>query len=499
MNDADLVEAARAGDRQAFGAIYDRYADGIHDFCTSMLRDRHEAADATQDVFLRAAERLHQLREPAKLRSWLFAVARFEALGRIRARGRVQPTEEMADMAAPETAAMGGADRTAQQGDLRDLVWDAAAGLDDRDRAVLDLHLRQGLDGRELGDAIGVGASHANVLLHRMRERFERSLGALLVARTGRRDCPDLQAVLTGWDGSFSPLIRKRVARHVDRCEACGERKRTMASPAALLAAVPVVRAPAELRDRVLGDVELVSNVRHLGGWRRDGFPPPMDDDARRFRFGAFVAAAILALLLGSLALVTGGDDARDLEVAAGGGGVATDTTTATAAPGTTVTTVTTRSSRATTTRPPAGIPPATPGSPGATVTTSPSSSTSTSTTTSTVPDTTPPVVGAISASPGSIWETDCANPHTSTVSVSVSDESAVTVTMAWSVNDHSGSKSMSGAGTYTATVGPFAKGTVPPYTYQQVTLTVTARDAYDNVGTSTSSALTLHSCDVVT
>lgn len=49
MNDAELAAAVREGGQQAFAAIYDRYADRMHDFCTSLLRERHEAADAMQD------------------------------------------------------------------------------------------------------------------------------------------------------------------------------------------------------------------------------------------------------------------------------------------------------------------------------------------------------------------------------------------------------------------------------------------------------------------
>jgi DNA-directed RNA polymerase specialized sigma24 family protein len=84
-SDAELVRAATAGDRGAFAAIYDRYTDRLHDFCWSVLRDRDEAADATQDTFLVAAERLGQLRHPERLRPWLYAVARSQALGRARA------------------------------------------------------------------------------------------------------------------------------------------------------------------------------------------------------------------------------------------------------------------------------------------------------------------------------------------------------------------------------------------------------------------------------
>jgi RNA polymerase sigma factor (sigma-70 family) len=259
--DAELVRAATAGDRGAFAAIYDRYADRLHDFCWSVLRDREEAADATQDAFVVAAERLGQLRDPERLRPWLYAVARSQAFRRARARSRVAPEEEMTDLPDART----GPEQAAHQSDLRQLVWNAAAGLSERDRALLDLHLRHGLEGAELGEAVGVDPGHAYVLLSRLRDQVERSLGALLVARLGRDDCPDLAALLAGWDGRFSPLIRKRVARHVDTCEVCGQRRRTAASPLGLLAAVPPMPAPAYLRGRVLERVQLVESARDPG------------------------------------------------------------------------------------------------------------------------------------------------------------------------------------------------------------------------------------------
>src|SRR6478752_8954548 len=97
-DDATLALAAAAGSQTAFAAIYDRYADRLHDFCVGMLRDRDAAADCVQDVFVTAASRLTQLREPERLRSWLYAIARNEALARIRHRRREQPSDQL-----PET------------------------------------------------------------------------------------------------------------------------------------------------------------------------------------------------------------------------------------------------------------------------------------------------------------------------------------------------------------------------------------------------------------
>ena len=59
--DEQLVTAHLGGEREALAGIYDRYADALHDTAVAMLRDRHDASDAVQDVFLIAAERLSQL------------------------------------------------------------------------------------------------------------------------------------------------------------------------------------------------------------------------------------------------------------------------------------------------------------------------------------------------------------------------------------------------------------------------------------------------------
>lgn len=257
MEDAELARRAAEGDQGAWASIYDRYADRLHDYCHSILCDRYQAGDALHDAFVTAATKIGQLRDPERLRPWLYAICRTQALAAIRRRNRELPDEDVAEMSPPTF------DRADYlDAELRQLVVDAAGGLEAKDRAVLDLHLRHGLEGKELGEALGVSAHNATVQLGRVRGHVERSLSALLVGRTGRRDCAELDAVLAGWDGSLSPLIRKRVARHIDGCDVCGERRKRMVSPLTLLGSVPFIPAPPELRTEILGDIELVSATR---------------------------------------------------------------------------------------------------------------------------------------------------------------------------------------------------------------------------------------------
>src|ERR1700754_1611263 len=163
--DAELVCAAATGDRAAFAAIYDRYADRLHDFCIGMVRNRDAAADCVQEVFCTVANRLSQLKDADKLRPWLYSIARNEALRHIRQRGREQVFDQVPEAVSAEP----GPDTLAARTELADLIAEAAGGLSDRDRSVLELAYRHGLDGPELAEALDVSAGTANRMVSRIR------------------------------------------------------------------------------------------------------------------------------------------------------------------------------------------------------------------------------------------------------------------------------------------------------------------------------------------
>ncbi len=264
--------------------------DRLHDFCAGMLGDRDSAADCVQDTFCIAATRLPQLRDPDKLRPWLYSIARNEALRRIRERRRETPSEDLLDTASGEA----GPDTLAARTELADLIADTAGGLSDRDRSVLELAFRHGLNGPDLAEALGVSPSNANTIVHRLRDTIERSLGALLVSRRVRSSggCQELAAILDGWDGHFNVLMRKRISRHIESCDVCDEERRRLVSPAALLGAAVFIPAPEWLRERTLSEIQLTSATSHMGDDRRDGAR-----DSRSFLLpvALFVSALIAA------------------------------------------------------------------------------------------------------------------------------------------------------------------------------------------------------------
>jgi len=311
--DAQLVSAYLDGDRTALASIYDKYAAGLYDTAAAMLSDRHDAADMVQDVFCIAAERLNQLRDPDRLKPWLYAVLRNEVYRRTKKRKRATPTDFQAETTPDVVAAFDpNADGAAASYDeLAELVRSAAAGLDERDRLVLELSVRQGLTGADLADALGVTPEQSYTLVHRMRDRIEKSLGAFTVAKMGSKECSELATIISGWNGEFSILIRKRVARHIDDCSIC-ERTRSKYAPLALFGAAPVFLLPLGLREKVLTATQSIptpsksadthaskssrgsQRSRHIKLNRNDGFPSV----ARISRHAMAIVASTTAVLL---------------------------------------------------------------------------------------------------------------------------------------------------------------------------------------------------------
>ncbi len=278
MEDPEVVAAIVAGDPAGLAEAYDRYAAPLYSYCCSMLREPADAADAVQDTFLVATAKLRGLRDPGKLRSWLYAVARNECLRRLRAGQALAALEEIADV--PTSAAEVGV--ATERAELAELVRAAIHGLNPREREVIELSLVADLDGDELADALGVSRNHAHALLSRARSQLERSLGALIVARTSRTACAELDAMLTGWDGRMTVLMRKRISRHIEHCRVCGERKRRELTPGLFTGAVPIVALFPGFRAQLLrmladrspaGLAHRLTVANRAGSFGPNGFP----------------------------------------------------------------------------------------------------------------------------------------------------------------------------------------------------------------------------------
>jgi RNA polymerase sigma-70 factor (ECF subfamily) len=173
------VAAARNGDHDAFGRLYDRHAAVVLSLCRRLALS--EAEDATQETFIRAHRKLDRLQSAEKLRPWLYAIARRVCSERNRARRRRARHEEAfavnrAAAPLPGATADGAPENAARAEDLTRL--DAALDrLDDRERLAIHLYYLEADPVKAAMSALGLSRSGYYKLLARARENLAGLMG----------------------------------------------------------------------------------------------------------------------------------------------------------------------------------------------------------------------------------------------------------------------------------------------------------------------------------
>jgi RNA polymerase sigma-70 factor (ECF subfamily) len=107
VEDADLILKAQRGDVEAFNHLVSRWEKRVFNYLLRILRNREDALDLSQDVFLKAYQNLRKLEDPSRFPSWLFRIAHNEAVSLYRKR-RPESEEEPAGLSGGASIAVGG-------------------------------------------------------------------------------------------------------------------------------------------------------------------------------------------------------------------------------------------------------------------------------------------------------------------------------------------------------------------------------------------------------
>ncbi|MCO6007041.1 sigma-70 family RNA polymerase sigma factor [Actinoallomurus purpureus] len=284
-DDQRMARALDAGDTNALAQVYDAYGARLFDYCHVLLRDREAAAQAVHDSLITVRERIAALPDPRLFRGRLYATARAECLRRRTNAGL--PAERRR---APEADAAGGIDES-----TRELVHAALLALSGQQREALDLAVRHELDPHELAEVLSTTPHEASVLIEQARNDLDDAFSAVVIAATGRDDCPSVPA-LAGPPGQ--PLDAERcatLARHIAGCPICGLRTSGRVATAQLLRAMPVAAAPENLRGRVLATAFSPEHARTRATIAMRFDPPPpeprTEEEPQRKSTGVWVVA----------------------------------------------------------------------------------------------------------------------------------------------------------------------------------------------------------------
>ena len=199
LTDEELARLAASGDRGAFDRLHQRHFPGLYDFAVRVVRNRRLAAEAVKAAGGEARAGLVQASRRSSPKVLLYATLHGTALDVLLA-GNGAVTEDPAlPLAAPDGDA--GA------------VWSSAAALAPQDYALLDLHVRRGLDPGELAGCLGVARSGLALRLERLKEELgaraggiDPSTAAWILAELEPVE-PPAPRLPRGWASGRRPLV----------------------------------------------------------------------------------------------------------------------------------------------------------------------------------------------------------------------------------------------------------------------------------------------------
>ena len=168
-SDEMLVRAVLAGRKEAYERLYDRYAALVRAVCYGTTRNLADAQDLAQDVFLRAYEKLEQLRNPDRFGNWLVAIARLR--GREWQRQKLRNSKRCAQVINVKSDIDDQPDNSRIE-QLRETI----AILPEKERLALHAFYLQGKSADNARRIMRLSRSGFYRVLERARKRLERLL-----------------------------------------------------------------------------------------------------------------------------------------------------------------------------------------------------------------------------------------------------------------------------------------------------------------------------------
>lgn len=174
---AQVLSQVRAGDSDAWGELYRRYAPAMYRYCRRLLPAREDAEDATTEIFMKVRQKLGTYDSSRPFTAWLYKVASNHCWDTLRRRHIRQDLEtgdvDELPLEHPDPSQLQRleAEHTTKQ------VRDALAKLPDRARAALVLRYFGDLSYEEIAETLGVRRQFVGVLLLRARHQLRDVLG----------------------------------------------------------------------------------------------------------------------------------------------------------------------------------------------------------------------------------------------------------------------------------------------------------------------------------
>ncbi len=174
MTDAELLQAARSGDAEAWRSLYQRYLPAVWRQAYARISDIHAAEDVSSEVMLALLRNIREFKiDSPNIGGWLRSVVEFKAADHFRKLVRNRDhLQEFARQPNDREVAMPSA--PLETGETRSLVLQALDQLPPRQREVLECKYLEALSVRDIASRVGETEKAVESLLYRARLEFRR-------------------------------------------------------------------------------------------------------------------------------------------------------------------------------------------------------------------------------------------------------------------------------------------------------------------------------------
>ena len=176
-DDAELVQAVRAGDGRAFEILVERYQERLFSLARHYTRNRAEIEDIVQDAFVKAYRNLGTFQQQSSFATWIYRIAVNTALDSLKRRGR-SPVRTMED---PELARRSGPavlapDARLGREEVARITGEILDELPEIFRTVLVMREFEDLSYQAIADVLCISIGTVESRLFRARARFKDKL-----------------------------------------------------------------------------------------------------------------------------------------------------------------------------------------------------------------------------------------------------------------------------------------------------------------------------------
>ncbi|MBT8258294.1 MAG: RNA polymerase sigma factor [Bacteroidia bacterium] len=174
MSDEDLVRAiVSSNDTMLFEILYDRYSQVVYNKCFSFAKNRYEAEDLTQDVFLKLFVKLRSFKGNSKFSTWLYAFTYNHCVNYVNRNTAKKIERKSVDSEVLETRLY---DPQTDDQDITQLQVDklkeALENVSPDEKMILLLKYQDGLSIKELSNSLEIGESAVKMRLKRAKEKL---------------------------------------------------------------------------------------------------------------------------------------------------------------------------------------------------------------------------------------------------------------------------------------------------------------------------------------